>query len=77
MRTNVIERDEVWRQAAACLEHPVEVFYPQPDEDARDALLVCRDCAVRKPCLEAALAAGETFGIWGGLTPAERQTLGR
>jgi WhiB family redox-sensing transcriptional regulator len=40
---------------------------------ARD---ICwRECPVRTDCLEAALVNGETSGIWGGYTPAERHRL--
>lgn len=34
---------------------------------------VCRGCPVRRECLEHALAARETDGVWGGLTPEERR----
>ena len=43
------------------------------EDAARD---VCwQRCPVRTDCLEAALVNGETSGVWGGLTPAERQRL--
>jgi WhiB family redox-sensing transcriptional regulator len=37
----------------------------------------CMSCPVRGECLVYALAAGERHGIWGGLTPPERETLSR
>jgi len=34
---------------------------------------LCAGCEVAVPCLEAALAANEPYGIWGGLTAQERR----
>jgi WhiB family redox-sensing transcriptional regulator len=39
------------------------------------AVTVCRRCPVRSRCLNQALDAGETLGVWGGLTPAQRAAL--
>ncbi len=39
---------------------------------AKMAVAVCWSCPVRQVCLDHAIAAGERYGIWGGLTPAER-----
>lgn len=36
---------------------------------------LCRTCAVRQACLDQALASGERLGVWGGLTPSERDAL--
>jgi len=36
---------------------------------------VCGDCPLRQPCLDQALSSGERLGVWGGLTPAERDAL--
>jgi WhiB family redox-sensing transcriptional regulator len=39
---------------------------------------ICAGCPVRGDCLEHALASRElAFGIWGGLTAAERRALVR
>ena len=34
---------------------------------------MCRGCVVREDCLEYALANGEKFGIWGGMSERERR----
>lgn len=39
------------------------------------AVEVCSRCAMRTPCLDQALAAGERLGVWGGLTPEQRAEL--
>ena len=43
----------------------------------REAKEVCRGCVVREDCLEYALANGEKFGIWGGLSERERRKIRR
>lgn len=61
-----------------------EVFFPvnpagRPTRDDRDdvriARRVCTSCPERRPCLEWALTTGEPFGVYGGMTAAERQRL--
>lgn len=41
----------------------------------RHALTFCAVCPVRIDCLYVALRTGERHGIWGGLTPRQRNTL--
>lgn len=43
----------------------------------REGKELCRRCPVRAACLVWALEAGETDGIYGGLTPDERAALTR
>ena len=43
-------------------------------EEERIAARLCLDCPVMHPCLTYARAAGETEGVWGGLTSRERRT---
>ena len=64
-----------WQEQASCREVPVELFFPPAEQEADEAKAVCHTCAVREPCLEFAIAAGERFGIWGGLTSQERRSL--
>lgn len=64
-----------WQEEAACKTLPLEMFFPPAEQEAETAKTVCSGCTVREPCLEAALAAGERFGIWGGLTSDERQLI--
>jgi WhiB family redox-sensing transcriptional regulator len=69
---------EVLRDAA-CGEHDLELFYPEPDDTAAEhaAKQVCATCPVREPCLDMALATGDQHAILGGTTPAERIPLRR
>jgi WhiB family redox-sensing transcriptional regulator len=41
------------------------------------AKAVCAACPARVRCLEWALEAGETEGVWGGTTPQERAAIRR
>lgn len=43
--------------------------------DHDQAVAGCSVCPVVEVCRAYAVAAGERFGVWGGLTPAERQEL--
>jgi WhiB family redox-sensing transcriptional regulator len=69
---------EVLRDAA-CGDHDLELFYPEPDDTAAEdaAKQVCATCPVREPCLDMALATGDQHAILGGTTPAERIPLRR
>jgi WhiB family redox-sensing transcriptional regulator len=62
---------------AACGEQDLDLFYPEPGDLAAEqaAKQVCAGCPVREPCLDMALATGDTHAILGGTTPAERARL--
>ena len=64
-----------WRQKGACRGLDPDIFYPATDEEAEEAKAVCEKCAVRKPCLEYALANRERDGVWGGATEKERRRM--
>jgi WhiB family redox-sensing transcriptional regulator len=73
------ERD--WRLDAACREVDPELFFPETGQvpQAAAAKAVCAGCAVRGPCLEAALhgpqARDDHTGIFAGTTARERVRL--
>ena len=67
--------EELWQNEAACRLLPLEVFFPPVEQEAEAAKVICSGCTVREACLESALAAGERFGIWGGLTTQERRSI--
>ncbi len=79
----VTSADSAWWNDAACRLEAGEAFFP----DSRggrplslraelEAKSVCARCPVQRQCLTAALDSGETTGIWGGMTPAERRAFG-
>lgn len=78
---NVAEPPPRWYHAAACRDVDVSVFYPLDNDRgvlaqrrAMQAKQICRTCPVIEICRTVALTTGEKYGIWGGLTPAERRT---
>jgi WhiB family transcriptional regulator, redox-sensing transcriptional regulator len=77
--TTVLSRDanRSWQNRANCLGVDPELFFPERGASTREAKEVCRGCEVRGDCLEYALANGEKFGIWGGLSERERRKVRR
>jgi hypothetical protein len=73
------ERD--WRLDAACQGVDPELFFPEPGQlpQAAQAKQVCAGCAVRGPCLDAALhgpqAHDDHTGILAGTTARQRVAL--
>lgn len=68
-----------WTQDAACAEDGVGPMFPH-EADAQGieyAKSICARCPVVGTCLETALENNERFGVWGGLTEAERYALRR
>ena len=66
-----------WQEQANCLGVDPDLFFPERGASTREAKAVCRGCEVRGDCLEYALAHGEKFGIWGGLSERERRRVRR
>lgn len=67
--------DEDWRERSLCPQTDPEIFFPDVGHTANAAKKICNQCEVRAACLEWALASGETSGVWGGLSEAERRRL--
>lgn len=63
---------------ALCATSPTPDFwFPLTGESSEQAKGVCRRCPVRQDCLDWALTKNETHGVWGGLSPKERQAIRR
>ena len=69
------DTDDAWRLLANCLEQNPDLFFPERGASTKEAKAVCQGCEVRGDCLEYALANGEKFGIWGGLSDRERRRI--
>ena len=69
--------DRAWQRQANCMGVDPDLFFPERGASTREAKEVCRGCVVREECLEYALANGEKFGIWGGLSERERRKIRR
>jgi WhiB family redox-sensing transcriptional regulator len=68
-----------WQLLAACRGMESSLFFAPDGERSRArtrriraAKDVCATCPALNACRDYALDAGETFGIWGGLTEDER-----
>jgi len=67
-----------WRLAGACRSADPDLFFPissvgPAQRQITRAKLICGGCGVRQECLDFALAHNQTYGIWGGTTPEDRQ----
>ena len=71
-----------WIKLALCKEK-TELFFPPEEEMKRASIIyknakaICKECPVINQCLEYALSEEMFFGVWGGTTPKERQTMFR
>ena len=70
-----------WRVHAACVDMPLDVFFPQPGPDCatniKIAKKVCHTCPVKTECLEFAMSFEDKAcpGIYGGTTERERRKI--
>jgi WhiB family redox-sensing transcriptional regulator len=63
---------------AICAEVTPDIFFPETGNAfTRQAKAICAECPVRQICLEYSFEHDIWFGIWGGLTPAERRRAKR
>ncbi|AUG79463.1 WhiB family transcriptional regulator [Kitasatospora sp. MMS16-BH015] len=74
--------DNPWHTGAACRRDEAGLFFAPSKEPtaarlAREeqAKQVCARCPVLLECREHALAQPEPYGVWGGLTAAERRVV--
>lgn len=71
-----------WQQHGKCRQVDPEVFFhpegergsKRHDRDAA-AKVVCEACPVLAQCRAHALAYREPYGVWGGLSESERESL--
>jgi WhiB family transcriptional regulator, redox-sensing transcriptional regulator len=71
-----------WQLEGACRSaDPEAFFHPEgergPARRARDAtaVAICQGCPVLAECRSHALAVREPYGVWGGLTEDDRETI--
>jgi WhiB family transcriptional regulator, redox-sensing transcriptional regulator len=77
-----VEADWAWQHAARCRTSDPELFF-SPDYErgqARRARLkkakqICAQCPVLQDCRNAAIRSREGFGVWGGMSAAERNAF--
>lgn len=64
-----------WRSEAACLGVDQDLFLAPSRGHYREGKAICASCRVRVDCLDYALARNISCGLWGGLSPAERERI--
>ena len=71
-----------WQLRAECRGLPTEIFFASESERGERrtaheerAKKVCRSCPVQQECLRYAITSVEPFGVWGAMTPRERERL--
>lgn len=72
---------------AACRGHDPELWFPAGEghgatgrqllAQTEQARLICSGCPVRAACAQWADDTGQGFGVWGGLTSAQRRAARR
>lgn len=75
--------DRSWQVRALCRGNHSYLFFPPSTVERKEererreqkAKAICSVCPVRVECLEFALVIREPYGIWGGLTEADRRQL--
>lgn len=70
-------RDMSWVDEGLCAQTDPDAWHPEGEgATLSPAKRICKRCPVRRPCLEFALAEGLIYdGVWGGLSPRERQAI--
>jgi WhiB family redox-sensing transcriptional regulator len=76
-----------WQDDAQCKGLDTNIFFPEVFGDQQNGMIweqakrICADCSVTDECLKSELifeqASGRRNGMWGGLTPKEREQLSR
>jgi hypothetical protein len=64
--------------APVCQEIDGEMWFPEAGGESyelRAAKKICSECPVQLLCAQYAIVADEAYGIWGGLTPNQRDDI--
>jgi WhiB family redox-sensing transcriptional regulator len=71
-----------WQARGACQDRGIRLFFPPdgergPARQAREhaAKAICARCPVVDVCGAYAVAARERYGVWGGLSEADRRSI--
>lgn len=72
--------EQNWREKAICRNSNAELFFPigttgHALEIVEAAKEVCKQCDVKKECLQFSFDTNQESGIWGGYSESERRLL--
>lgn len=79
----LVDVSDGWEDRARCRDEDATLFFgpngfePKRERLAREAAAkaICRGCPAIRVCREYALAEGEMYGVWGGLSEADRRVV--
>jgi WhiB family transcriptional regulator, redox-sensing transcriptional regulator len=74
-KATMARNDILWQKSGHCHGTDSRLFFPGRGESAAEAKAICRECPVRRACLDYAVAHAELWGVWGGTTLAERRNM--
>ncbi|MEU6279775.1 WhiB family transcriptional regulator [Streptomyces sp. NPDC047028] len=76
---DTLDNRVAWANKAACRGQQLDQFFTDSKTGISKAKQVCARCPVSQECLDEVLRSedGSRYGVYGGLTPAERTTLMR
>ena len=66
---------ESWMDDGACVGSDPDLWFPVEQDQADEAVRVCRGCPVRAQCGAYAVDNRIRYGIWGGLTESQRRRI--
>ena len=73
--------DDDWRSIAVCATSDPEAWFPNTESDNHGEYMfaksLCKTCPLVAPCAEYAIVNVIPHGLWGGLTPTDRQRIRR
>ena len=75
--TQEIYLDQDWRAGALCAGTDPDLWFSPGALEHKEAKRICRDCPVRRECLNYAMHSTIDHGVWGGLTERERRRVRR
>lgn len=68
-------RPQPWMDDALCAQADPDSWFPEKGGAVGPAVKICRRCPVAAECLDYALANGERYGVWGGVSERPRRHL--
>ncbi len=72
-----IAADQDWRSASLCAKGDPDLWFAVGAVEHKQAKSICGRCPVQSACLQYAMSAPITHGIWGGMTERERRRVRR
>lgn len=61
------------REEALCAQSDPELWFEERTSLAREAMSICNQCPVMEECRQFAIDNEIDYGIWGGMTTAQRR----